>query len=84
MPASQFERLLEAAMEQGCVIDAVVAESLQQAHALWHIRESIPLAQAEEGLNIKHDIFHPGLQHPGLLRRDRHACCSAQSPACGW
>jgi FAD/FMN-containing dehydrogenase len=51
-----FERLLEAAMEAGCVTDAVVAESMAQAHALWHIRESIPLAQAEEGLNIKHDI----------------------------
>jgi FAD/FMN-containing dehydrogenase len=51
-----FERLLEAAMEAGCVLDAVVAESMAQAHALWHIRESIPMAQAEEGLNIKHDI----------------------------
>jgi FAD/FMN-containing dehydrogenase len=51
-----FERLLEAAMEAGCASDAVVAESMAQAHALWHIRESIPLAQAEEGLNIKHDI----------------------------
>jgi len=38
------------------VTDAVVAENLTQAHQLWHIRESIPLAQAEEGLNIKHDI----------------------------
>ncbi len=52
----QFERLLEAAMESGCVADAVVAESIAQARQLWHIRESIPLAQAEEGLNIKHDI----------------------------
>jgi FAD/FMN-containing dehydrogenase len=51
-----LERLLEAAMEQGCVTDAVVAESVAQAKALWHIRESIPLAQADEGLNIKHDI----------------------------
>ena len=53
---AQFERLLEAAMEAGCVTDAVVAESVAQAKALWHIRESIPLAQAQEGLNIKHDI----------------------------
>ncbi|MBT9474631.1 FAD-binding oxidoreductase [Polaromonas sp.] len=53
---TQFERLLETALEQGCVSDAVVAENLAQAHQLWHIRESIPLAQAEEGLNIKHDI----------------------------
>jgi len=52
----QFERLLEAAMEDGCVTDAVVAENMAQARQLWHIRESIPLAQAEEGLNIKHDI----------------------------
>ncbi len=55
----QFERLLETAFEQGLVSDAVVAESLAQAHGLWHIRESIPLAQAEEGLNIKHDISLP-------------------------
>ena len=53
---AQFEKLLETALEQGCVTDAVVAENLAQAHQLWHIRESIPLAQAEEGLNIKHDI----------------------------
>jgi FAD/FMN-containing dehydrogenase len=53
---AQFERLLEAALEQGCVLDAVVAENLAQARGLWHIRESIPLAQAQEGLNIKHDI----------------------------
>ena len=52
----QFERLLETALDKGCVTDAVVAENLTQAHQLWHIRESIPLAQAEEGLNIKHDI----------------------------
>jgi FAD/FMN-containing dehydrogenase len=51
-----LERLLEEAMEKGCVTDAVVAESMAQAKALWHIRESIPLAQAQEGLNIKHDI----------------------------
>ena len=56
---AQFERLLETAMEEGCVTDAVVAENLAQAHQLWHIRESIPLAQAEEGLNIKHDISVP-------------------------
>ena len=53
---AQFERLLETALEEGVVTDAVVAENLTQAHQLWHIRESIPLAQAEEGLNIKHDI----------------------------
>ena len=52
----RFEHLLEIAFEDGCVTDAVVAESLSQARNLWHIRESITMAQAEEGLNIKHDI----------------------------
>lgn len=55
----QFEALLETAMEQGCVSDAVVAENLAQAKSLWHIRESITLAQVQEGQNIKHDISIP-------------------------
>jgi FAD/FMN-containing dehydrogenase len=53
---AQFERLLEAALEDGCATDAVIAENIAQARALWHVRENIPLAQAQEGLNIKHDI----------------------------
>ena len=63
----QFEALLEAAMEAGCVSDAVVAENIGQARALWHIRESIPLAQAEEGLNIKHDISIPVSRIPAFV-----------------
>jgi FAD/FMN-containing dehydrogenase len=54
-----FEALLEAALEQGVISDAAVAESIEQSHAMWHLRESIPLAQAEEGPNIKHDIALP-------------------------
>ena len=56
---ARFEALLEQALEAGEIVDAVVAESEAQSHALWHLRESIPLAQAEEGLNIKHDIALP-------------------------
>ena len=54
-----FEALMEAAMENGWVTDAVIAESLSQAKSLWQIRETIPLAQVDEGLNIKHDISIP-------------------------
>jgi FAD/FMN-containing dehydrogenase len=64
---SQFEALLEAALEAGCVTDAVVAENLSQARGLWHIRESITLAQAEEGLNIKHDISIPVSRIPTFV-----------------
>jgi FAD/FMN-containing dehydrogenase len=65
---AQFERLLEAALDCGCVLDAVVAESMAQARALWHIRESIPLAQAQEGLNIKHDISIAVSRIPAFVR----------------
>jgi FAD/FMN-containing dehydrogenase len=62
-----LEALLGEAMELGLVDDAVVAESLAQSSALWHLRESIPLAQAEEGLNIKHDIALPVSAIPGFV-----------------
>lgn len=65
---AQLEDLLEAAMEAGVVGDAVVAESLAQARSLWHLRESIPLAQAEEGLNIKNDIALPVSAIPEFVR----------------
>ncbi len=55
----QFEHLLQTALDLGCISDAVLAENLSQAHQFWHIRESIPLAQPLEGLNIKHDISVP-------------------------
>ncbi|MEG2468664.1 MAG: FAD-binding oxidoreductase [Comamonas sp.] len=64
---ARFEHLLELAFEDGCVLDAVVAESMAQAHDLWHIRESIPLAQAEEGLNIKHDISVQASRIPAFV-----------------
>ncbi len=65
---AQFERLLETALDSDCVSDAVVAESLAQARQLWHVRESIPMAQAEEGLNIKHDISIPVSRIPEFVR----------------
>ena len=55
----RFEGLLETALEQGLITDAAVAESLAQSAALWQLREAIPLAQSEEGLNVKHDIALP-------------------------
>jgi len=53
------EGLIGAAMESGLVRDAVVAQSVTQARALWSLRESISEAQTHEGKNIKHDIAVP-------------------------
>ena len=68
----QFDRLLEAALEDGCVSDAVVAENLAQAQQLWQVRESIPLAQVAEGLNIKHDISVPVSRIPEFVSATDH------------
>ncbi|MDH0866060.1 FAD-binding oxidoreductase [Mitsuaria sp. GD03876] len=66
---TQFESLLEDALERGAIDDAAVAESLSQSQAMWHLRESIPLAQSEEGLNIKHDIALPVSRIPDFVER---------------
>lgn len=63
----RLEHLLEVAFGNGCITNAVVAENLAQARNLWHIRESITLAQAEEGLNIKHDISVPISSIPSFV-----------------
>ena len=57
--AGRFQALLEAALEQGLIDDAAIASNLEQSKAMWHLRESIPLAQSLEGQNIKHDIALP-------------------------
>ena len=54
-----FHRVLEQAFEDDIIQDAVLAESLQQSHDLWHMRESIPLAEAIVGKGIKNDISVP-------------------------
>ena len=54
-----LEGLLGVALERGLIADTAIAASLEQAQAMWHLREAIPLAQAEEGPNIKHDIALP-------------------------
>ena len=55
----RFEGLLAAALAAGSLSDAAVAESVAQSRTMWHLRESVPLAQSEEGPNIKHDISLP-------------------------
>jgi FAD/FMN-containing dehydrogenase len=62
-----FESLLESALADGLITDAALAESIEQSHAMWHLRESIPLAQVEEGLNVKHDISLPVSHIPDFV-----------------
>ncbi|HEX4233889.1 MAG TPA: FAD-binding oxidoreductase [Caldimonas sp.] len=57
--AASLEALLGDALARGLIGDAAVAASLEQANAMWHVREAIPLAQVAEGGNVKHDIALP-------------------------
>jgi len=41
------------------VRDAGIAENITQSKALWHLRESIPLAEKDTGKSIKHDVSLP-------------------------
>ncbi|CAB5516667.1 putative FAD-linked oxidoreductase [Achromobacter anxifer] len=55
-PEQAVHGVLEAAMEDGSVSDAVIAASHRQAHELWALREHVPEAQRLHGPSIKHDI----------------------------
>jgi FAD/FMN-containing dehydrogenase len=62
-----FEALLAQALEAGLIADAAVATTLEQSNAMWHLRESITLAQVAEGANIKHDISLPVSAIPAFV-----------------
>lgn len=64
-----FESLLEVAFEEGIIVDAVIAESLDQTESLWRIRESLPEAQKFEGGSIKHDVSVPVSRVPEFIAR---------------
>ncbi|NUJ79948.1 FAD-binding oxidoreductase [Methylocystis sp. FS] len=51
--------ILAAAIEADLAQDATLAQSLDQARALWKLRESMSEAQKREGGSIKHDIAVP-------------------------
>jgi FAD/FMN-containing dehydrogenase len=55
----RFESVLGEAIEAGLVTDAAIAANVAQSRALWHLRESIPLAEAEQGKGVKHDVSIP-------------------------
>jgi len=60
------EGVLLEATEAGTARDAVIAQSMEQARALWRIRESIPEAQFR---NVKHDVSVPVSQTAEMIER---------------
>ena len=62
----RVERELFDCAEAGTLRDAAVAQSVEQAHALWRIRETVPDAQFT---NVKHDISVPVSRTPEFIER---------------
>jgi len=50
---------LSQAIDRGFALDATIAHSLDQAAALWRLREGMSEAQKREGGSIKHDVSVP-------------------------
>ena len=62
-----FTSALEAAVEQGLIVDAAVATSGAQAARFWQMREDMAEAQKRAGPSIKHDVSVPVSKVPAFL-----------------
>lgn len=76
---SLLEAVLEAALGEGIIPDAAIAQSESQAQAFWKLRELISEAQAHEGANIKHDVSIPVSRIPDFIR-ETHAGLARAHP----
>jgi FAD/FMN-containing dehydrogenase len=62
-----MEEILSVGMERGLVLDATIAESLDQANSFWRIREMFGEVQRHLGGSIKHDISVPIASIPDFI-----------------
>jgi FAD/FMN-containing dehydrogenase len=62
----RVEKLLVDCAERGTLADAALAQSGEQARALWRIRETVPEAQFS---NVKHDIAVPVSKSAEFIER---------------
>ena len=70
---AELEAVLEAALENGTITDAALAESEAQRLAIWKLREEHSEAQKREGASVKNDVSVPVSRVPELLRRGEAA-----------
>ncbi len=60
---------LAKAMEDGPVLDAVIAKNTSESAALWRLRHSIAEAERKDGKALKHDISVPVSAMPAFLEQ---------------
>jgi len=75
--SAALTELFADAQQEGLIRDAVVAQSAEQAAALWRLRESISPAQKPEGVSLKHDVSVPVSRIAEFVERASHAVVAA-------
>ena len=71
-----MENVLGTALENGRVIDAILAESEKQRQSLWKLREEQAEAQKRAGVSIKNDVSVPLTTIPTFLAQATKTCMS--------
>ena len=71
---ASMEEILAAALEDGTILDAAIAESEAQRAAIWRLREEHSEAQKREGASVKNDVSVPVSKVPAFIRRATEAC----------
>lgn len=69
--AQRFETMLEAAIEAGWIQDAVIAQSVADAEALWAIRDGVAEIIRELGPTLNFDVSVPVARIGDCARRVR-------------
>ena len=68
-----LEDILAHGMEKGLVLDATIADSLEQAKAFWRMRELFGEVQRYAGGSIKHDVSVPVAAVPAFIKEANEA-----------
>ncbi len=76
-----IESALMGAIEDGLVIDAVIAKNSGEADRLWHLRHSISEAERQLGKALKHDISVPISRMQEFLQRGDELLAELQPDA---
>jgi FAD/FMN-containing dehydrogenase len=68
-----LEEMLEQGMERGLVLDAAIADSIEQGKTFWRIRELFSEVQRYAGGSIKHDVSVPVAAVPAFIEEANEA-----------
>ena len=64
-----LEQILAEGLEKGLVLDATIADSLEQRKSFWRIREMFSEVQRNVGGSIKHDVSVPVAAVPAFIEQ---------------